>query len=163
MIRLAKPEDVAFVKASWLRSFSGSPWALLVTSHDERHTRRCDACGAHHLLVERHGGTLRSKAGPAYWGGHAALVDRLMASCNVSVADNEGMLDGFVCRDHAEPVLHYVYVRHSARGRGVARQLLDDLATAPAVRYTHYRPPIAMRRLPKGWVYDPYALMEVGT
>lgn len=163
MIRPAQPEDVPFIASAWLQSYASSPWAELCTPKDERHTTECGSCGHHSLQVSRtNGGMTKVHAGEVYWRGQRAIIARLLASANVCVYQNpDGLLDGFIARDHASPVLHYVYVRASARGRGVARALIDDLRTS-WTRYTHRSRSVDGKRVPQQWTFDPSILM-VGT
>lgn len=60
-------------------------------------------------------------------------------------------------------ILHYVYVKRSYRGVGVARALLE-LPTDTAVLYTHRSPEIWVERLLRdkyiNYVYNPYLLEE---
>jgi GNAT superfamily N-acetyltransferase len=158
VIRAAYPEDHGFILNSWLRSYSCSPSALAVTPHDgEKHTKACTACGAHSLRRHQVGGSTRFRAGELYWEAQKDLAQRLLARCNVAVWDSDGMLDGWVCREWQAPVLHYVYVRHSARRTGIARALVAELADGPA-EYSHWRTGVFGARLPPSWRYNPYAL-----
>lgn len=162
ILRRAMPDEAPFVVKSWLHSYASSDWALMNTPKDERHTRQCGECGAAQLLSRKlNGGMMVPCAGEQYWRGHRALVERLFVTCNVTVAvADDGLLDGFIARDCYEPVLHYVFVRDSARGRGVARALVADLIGEPAV-FTHKARGIKKARLPRAWTHSMFPLMGV--
>lgn len=158
MIRPMRVDERNFVLANWLRSYARSEFALMSTPKDAEHAPRCTGCGLRRVLaVQDQDGRVRPQAGPAYWRGHRGVVERLMASCNVSVLENDedGMLDGFIVRDPSRPVLHYLYVRQSSRGRGVARALVADLR-ANAVSYTHRTGMLEPSKIPRGWHFDLY-------
>jgi hypothetical protein len=156
MIRPAVPEEHAFVKSSWLQSYASSDWALLCTPRTREHVETA-GCGHAALKSHRVRGMTVWHTGDAYWRGHRGVIDRLLASCNVSVfVIDEPMVDGFVVRDRYQPVLHYVYTRASARMRGVARSLVADLLAAPSVTYTHASRHLDRAQLPAGWAFDPY-------
>ena len=160
LIRRATADDENMIRASWIRSFASSDMALVATPHTQAHTSVCSACGRHALKKDRiDGGHIRYRAGEVYWKGQAKLVDRLLGTCNVSVAEaQDGLVDGFVVRELVHPVVHFVYVRHSARGQGVAKALLDDLLSQPT-RFTHWSGGLHASKVPPGWRHDPYALM----
>ena len=156
--------DHNFVYSSWLQSYSSSEFALFCTPKDDRHTMPCDCrpgCGHRMLRTVRQKGITLYKAGELYWQTQRRIIARLLANCNVSVAtlddgpsgDGE-MLDGFIVRDWKLPTLDYCYVRNSARGKGLAKEMLADLASAPAVEFTHASRGLDMARLPKGWTLN---------
>jgi GNAT superfamily N-acetyltransferase len=151
-----REDERNFVIANWLRSYATSDWALMMTPKVDN-AQPCQGCGRYRVMTERDDhGRINPQTGPAYWRGHAALVADLMARCNVSVLENEdGLLDGFICRDKHDPVLHYLYVRKSARGTGAARMLAADLV-GQAVTYTHRSPWIRQDRVPPGWRFSLY-------
>jgi hypothetical protein len=159
-IRPAKPEERNYIRSSWVRSFSSSGLALLATPHTSSHTTCCTTCGKHQLRSDRVDGFTRYRAGKTYFEGQAKLVERLLDSCNVSVAvlDDAGLVDGWIVRELVRPIVHYVYVRHSARKLGVARALVSDLLEQPA-RFTHFPSGLQPGRLPAAWTHDPYVLM----
>lgn len=158
-LRPAGQDDIPFVAASWLESYSSSEWATLCTPHGASNVYRCDACGSHHLRWERRAGAKRWRAGETYWAGQRRLIALLVASSNVTVAEaDDGLLDGWIVRAWGPPVLHYLYVRQPARGQGIARALIADLHEQPA-RFTAWPRGLDARRLPVRWAFDPYALM----
>lgn len=70
----------------------------------------------------------------------------------------KGNVDGYLVRE--KQYLHYVYVRLSARGRGVARALIGlAFSEGVPVRYTACARDIDKRRLPKHWEDGFYDLM----
>lgn len=163
MIREARPEDLAFVRSGWLRSYASSDWATLVSPSSE-HTSACRTCGKRSLKTSRSGtGLTLRKPSEVYWHGQRALIDRLIAQAMVIVAENEIegllLLDGFVCWEPPD-ILHYVYVRDTARRKGIAKELCG-MALVGKVRYTHRARAIVQERIPAGWEFSPYLLMGV--
>lgn len=164
-LRPATESDHGFIYGPWLQSFSSSEFALFYTPKDDRHTMPCDCrpgCGHRMLRSFRQKGVTLYRAGDAYWSLQRRIIARLLASCNVSVAtlddgpsDDGEMLDGFIVRDWKAPILDYIYVRASARGKGLAKEMLADLASAPVVEFTHASRGLDMAKLPKGWTYNP--------
>lgn len=100
------------------------------------------------------------EAGPAYWRTWNALVNQLMARGRVTVADDDGLVAGFVAWEPWDEAtaLHYVYVRLSYRGRGVARELLETLPAGPLV-FTHRSR--SVRHVPPSWRYTMAPLFGV--
>lgn len=154
MIRHATDEDMAFVMHAWVQSYADSDWALICTPKDAEHVRRCEACGASRVRV--------GKAGGEYWRGHRALIGAIVRRSHLLVAesDADGLLDGFACFEPAAtpPVVHYVYVRMSARRKGVAKALLSPISDARRVIYTHRSRGFEQKRAPAHWHFDPYAI-----
>lgn len=102
-------------------------------------------------------------AAEEYWKGHRSLIAALLGVSHTVVDESDGLLDGFLCTSRrkghgGEPIIHYVYVRLSARGRGVARGLISTIGPADRILYTHRSRRLVQRRLPKGFRYDPYQL-----
>lgn len=131
LIRAVREDDLRFVRKTWRDSYSTSAWAQECTKPDE---------------WERNGG----KGGGAYWHGHKLIIETLIASSVVLVAEaGDGLLDGWIC-GAPRTLLHYVYVRLGARRRGVARELLDamQLRHGGPVHYTHRT---RIWRAPNGW------------
>ena len=157
VIRLARTEELRFIQSAWMKSYASSDWAKFVTPRDDGHTIECASCGSRRLRQVTKNGATHYTAGPLYWSGHHELVTSLLSSCNVSVVDTDGVVDAWIVRDTVRPVLHYLYVRYSARGEGHARQLCEDLIPQPT-RFTHWSRAIVGRRLPPGWQFDPYIL-----
>lgn len=153
MIRPARTDELNFVRKAWIRTYASSEWALLCTPKDDEHTRLCPTCGRRSLRETRSADKTISHAGGVYWAGHHALIERLLARCDVSVFEaRDGMLDGFSVREHNAPVLHYLYVKPLARGNGLAKELAGD-----ATRISHLG---KGQRPMSGTTYDPYAMME---
>ena len=134
MIRLALPAERPFIAKSWVQSFGSSAWA------DDLAT-----------TVERK----RNRLADAYWQGHNALVDRLLARSVVRVAERDGIAAAFLVLEPARSVVHYAYTRQMYRGEGLVRELAGALWEQPAV-YTHRTHAIQARRVPALWRYDPY-------
>ncbi len=154
-IRAAREDDLPFVVDTWRRSFADSDYASHVTPHDAAHMGQCGACGAWAIRTQA-GKTLSSRE---YWTGQLSLIQRLVSGCTTMVCDSDdGILDGFSCYALSPPTIHYVYVRRSARGKGVARALLSELSRETSIVYTHRTRQLRGARLPRGLSYDPYAL-----
>jgi len=162
LIRPAEKDDLDFIRSGWRRSYASSDWALFVTPKNDIHTVACNSCGQRTLRsTQSRGGKVQHHAGDLYWDGHRAVIEQLLSTSNTSVSQgDDGMLDGFICRRDDLPVLHYVYVRQSAREKGVARELVADLWEKPT-RFTHLSRSIVGRKLPAHWKFDPYFLMGV--
>ena len=158
MIRPAKNEDMQWVVHTWLAAFADSDAAMLVTPRDPEHTRRCDVCGQHRILRGAEG---RAHPGNEYWRGHRRLVELLLTRSAVTIAEaDDGLLDGFMVHTLSDgvPVVHFLYVRLSARERGVAKALVSTLGPAQRILYTHRPRGLKAARLPKQFVYDHYQL-----
>jgi GNAT superfamily N-acetyltransferase len=101
--------------------------------------------------------------GHAYTDGHDALIKRILGRSAVLVAcydaDPETIL-GWACTER--DVVHYVYVKHKLRRRGIARMLLGPFVSRE-VRYTHMLPAKPGNdngwSVPQGWRFDPYPMM----
>lgn len=141
MIRSPAPDDLRFVRSAWLQSHSTSDFAKLCTPPP-------------YWAENGHGGR-------AYFDGQRLLIERLIASSVVLVAEGEADLDGFAV-GWPGAILHYVYVRQTRRARGVARALLDALDLRPGrnVRYTHRS--AGVRGSPRGWTFDPSPTTMIG-
>lgn len=103
-------------------------------------------------------------AGTCYVAGHDALIKRLMTRSATTVACYEADPDtilGWACTEGR--IVHYVYVKHSLRRKGIARMLLTPYLTRGGVAYTHLLPSKPKNdnglKAPEGWHFDLYALM----
>jgi GNAT superfamily N-acetyltransferase len=128
IIRDATAQDVPFVYDSWIQSYRACNTMKL------QHTQR-------------------------YYEGQRGLIEKILrregAAVKVATSSAEpDVILGWCCVEPDANVLHYVYVKHRARGCGVARMLLECLHGA--VTYTHKTGCHA----PRGWRWDPYMLME---
>jgi hypothetical protein len=163
MIRDHKPDDIAFIVSSWLQSFADSDAALLVTPRDSKHTSFCDVCGSYRVsrATRGHDG-VRANPGDEYWKGHRRLIESLIESDRTLVYEaDDGLIDAFMCHlPGSPPVIHYVYVRLSARGQGRAKALVSTLGAVESIVYTHRSRTLKTSRLPgRGrFHYDPYQL-----
>lgn len=157
-VRFARPEELNFVIDAWVKSYSNSERAMLLTPKDAAHATRCAQCKT---WLPKHDERGRMLAGHEYWQGQRRLVDRLIRRSQVLVYDSGDLLDGFACLGQTpsgSPLVHYVYVRWSSRGQGIAKALLAGLADAQGVVYTHRTRSLEAARLPQSWRYDDYAL-----
>jgi hypothetical protein len=160
LIRRATTDELRLIQNAWLKSYASSDWARFVTPRDDDHTVECSACGIRRLRQVTKNGITTHMAGPLYWERHHRLVESLLSSSNVSVAETNGVVDAWIVRDEIYPILHYVYSRWSARKEGHARALCEDLLPL-RTRFTHWSRAIVGRRIPRGWIFDPYLLERV--
>ena len=145
MIRAVEPADLPYVRSTWLRSYSESEWAKLCTPPS-------------YWQEMKHGGQ-------AYYDGQRRLIEALLARFVVLVSEAEdGLLDGWVC-GWPRTTLHYIYVRKSARDKGIAPALCSalHLEEGEPVRFTHRSPSLRLitdgkHLTPRRWVFDPYML-----
>lgn len=145
ILRSPLPDDLRFVRSTWLQSYASSDFARLCTPSEQEWFR-------HASDDERE---RRGAGGRAYFDGQRALIERLLASSVVLVAEGDaGNLDGFVC-GWPRALLHYVYVKQPRRKRGVARALLDALHLKPGERVTYTHRAAGIRGSPRGWSFDP--------
>jgi GNAT superfamily N-acetyltransferase len=133
ILRPPNPEEHAFVFAGWIRSCRFFPPGFYVN-----HERRSLPLKTWETVLHRR-------------------IERLMG--RVLVAEEQGALTGFVCANALKvpSSLHYVYVEHRFRRRGVATFLLRMLDAD--ARYTHLTDDLRYIREP-GWIWDPTALEE---
>jgi hypothetical protein len=126
-VREATSEDMPFVLRSWLASYRyGHPKQL-----------RRPVCEYTRDQVRRIGGLID--------GGACVHV-----ACWVH---GPSLVVGWICRERAKPVVHYVYTKRWYRRCGVASTLIGALVDAPVV-YTH-RTRTARRIAPEQWTYEP--------
>lgn len=130
MLVQPEPDEVRFILDAWARSYRDSPWSGTITNDKYAEISRWTI---------------------------TALVAR---GAQVLVAIPEvgpRRVVGFVCYEKPD-VLHYVYVKQSFRGRGVARLLVDaakfGLGTKTPGRFTH-RTRASGWLLEDGWRFDP--------
>lgn len=141
-IRPPSAEELVFVRSSWLKSYATSDWARMLTPADDWR---------------------QGSASDDYYDGHRALIAELSHRVPVLIAE-DGIVQGWACGQLGAttgPVLHYVYVRQSARKQGLARKLVEALGLGQlaAVEYTHRSRGLDAGRLPRGWRFDPYRLI----
>ena len=96
------------------------------------------------------------REGPTYPTKERARILSILADPNstilVAVSDlDENALAGFLVRTGS--ILHYVYVRKSAQGIGLAKELCKDL---PRLIQVTHQPLDNSRPLPKLWEYIGY-------
>jgi hypothetical protein len=87
------------------------------------------------------------------------LIEVLLEKCPPIVATLEAVPDevvGWVCRDLAFPIVHYVYVKHPFRRTGIASVLVSG-----SKRHTHQTRAGELLFRRRGSLYDPYLLPGV--
>lgn len=131
----------SFIAKSWVESFSSSALAQYITFQ----------------------GTFSNNRAPwqpsqEYWDTWNAIVGGLLESAHVTVADEDGLIAGFICWELGDDgvVVHYLYVRLMMRGQGVARALVESLP-AGNVQFTHRSR--GVRRVPSEWRFSLEPLM----
>lgn len=133
--RYAEKSDLSFIFSSWLKSFRGSPLAASVEN--------AAYFDGHHRLIE---GVLR----------HARVL------CAVS-SEDPSQIYGWVCYEipnaPTPPVVHYVYVKHSFRGFGIAKRLLAR-AAPDAFVFTHMPAEGRTTTITAKGKYNPYAAFK---
>ncbi len=135
-IRRATDGDVPFIFNSWLKSYRNSWFAKLVLN-------------------------------PIYFDQHHKILERLAKTSEILVACNNediGQIYGYICAEKIDGVfvLHYCYVKHTFRGMGIAKELLNvfDHKLGDAAFYTHHTR-IAESLSPKySMIYNPYLLLN---
>ena len=145
----SRPGEANFVIKSWRESYADSDAAKRYAFHG-----RCPS------FADR----FKWHAPDEYYRTWDALIATLVSQCTVRMAENDetGLLAGFVCWELTGPwgvVVHYVYTRLSARGQGVAKQLIGELPGG-RVMYTHRG--AGVTRVPDGWVFSEAPLYGVG-
>ena len=142
----ALERDVNFVRSSWTQSYVPfRPSRTAVDADGKVHVWRQDA--------------------RAFWVDHSAWLDALLDSMGTTVLvaranDAEGLLVGWTCWSATlgRPArLHYVYVKKSFRGMGVAGMLLANVPTDAGVVFTHWTTRVPALRLPASWEWSPFA------
>lgn len=94
-----------------------------------------------------------------YYRGQQSVVERLVTTATVRVAEVEGRpgeLAGWACGEHHKTqglVLHFVYVKQVYRRLGVARALIGAAEYREASHWTHIASHVPML---KGLNYNPY-------
>jgi len=129
-VRLARADDLAFIRNSWLRNY-----------HEHGH------------LSHVPNGVFFSDDG--HWG----VVDRCLRGSATLVAHPEGDDDSILGWSCAAPgILHYAYVKAPFRRLGIARALLV-MGPKPLTTCTHWTPVIrewASRG--RAYTFNPYLL-----
>lgn len=143
----AATNDLQFVRSAWLKSYASSEFARW---HTPKATWE------------------KNQASDDYYDGQRGVIEALLGRAKVLVNEDEAeglqYLTGFLVY---EPLtVHYVYVRQSARGQGIARALIDAAGIprdgSLAVRYTHRARGIESSRLPRGWSFRLFPIMVGG-
>lgn len=133
-IRPANAEDVSFIFNSWLKSFRSSNHA-------------------------------RGVCNTVYFAEQHKLIERLVKSSQVIIACNPAdptQLYGYICAGSQDGIfcLHYLYVKHSFRGLGIAKILINAFEhdfNAAGI-FTHMTKPMEHLAVKFNLVYHPYIL-----
>ncbi len=131
-IRKLTQLDVGFCFNSWLKSFKGAFFAKDI------HPK-------------------------TYFANHHMLVGELLQSCTTLVACAESdptEIYGFICAEYMDAtlVIHYIYVKHTFRNLGIAKQLLEQFPVGPVGTsfYTHHNAVAHKQAAAYHMLYNPY-------
>ena len=128
-VRASGPDDLPFVRDSWLTSNAHSPQARGERGYYRRHKVRLNA------ILQDPGTTV-------------------LVAC---ASDAPGAIVGWAVTAHR--LVHYVYIRREAQRLGLARLLLGNMAYEPATytHRLSMRPAVAdMVPVPATWDFDCY-------
>ncbi len=136
-LRAATQDDVGFIFNSWLKSYRQAPATQGIPSQ-------------------------------IFFSEHHKLVERLLTSSNVIVAcdpEDPSQLFGYICASKVEGILaiHYVYIKHTFRGLGIGKMLLNALEHDPsaAAVFTHSTRVATKLASKYNLIYHPYVLYNV--
>lgn len=135
-IRKANEEDIPFIFNSWLKSYRNSKFAKSITS-------------------------------TIYFTEHHKIIQSIVTKNEVLIACNNedpSQVYGYCCAGFTEGffTLHYIYVKHSFRGLGIAKVLMSKFNhdTSTASIYTHHTR-VADKLAPKyNMIYHPYIVLS---
>ena len=135
-IRQASEHDAPLIFNSWLKSF-------------------------------RENGIARAVESSVYYSEQHKLIEKLLKRSKTFIAHEVGVPEniyGWACFERVEGILviHYIYVKHSFRGLGIARELMKETEHdfANASLFTHWTNTAARIGLRKNCLYHPYILMN---
>jgi GNAT superfamily N-acetyltransferase len=107
----------------------------------------------------------RNICSTVYFSEHHKVIERLLRSCDVTLAcnpDDPTQLYGYAVMENKDgvDVFHYIYVKHTFRRLGIAKTLKDDMQSTDAASvYTHHTQ-WADRIAPRyNMVYSPYVAL----
>lgn len=132
--RKAEQSDVSFIFNSWLKSFRSSRFASTLTS-------------------------------TIYFQEHHKVLERILSLSDIDIAYVEGdpnTIIGYIC--HAVScnifILHYAYVKHTFRGLGIFKALLEEAQHDPqyAGVYTHHTKAMEKQAPKLNMIHHPYLL-----
>lgn len=126
--------DVSFVFSSWLKSFKGAFFAKDI--HPKTY------------FSEQH-----------------RVVASLLSTCQTYVACAESdptEIFGFICGEYMSGafVLHYIYVKHTFRNLGIARQLLGQFKVGDVSFYSHHNAVAHKQAAAYHFLYNPYLALS---
>lgn len=127
------PEDVPFLYNSWLKSYRDSP-------------------------------TVQSISNTVYYAEQHKLIERLLqapeakavVACN---PEDPTQIYGYIV--YQPDVLHWVYVKHTFRGAGIARMLVAEAGLSAKLIYTHRVKNSERLVGERDATYNPYLLYKV--
>lgn len=131
-LRVAKPEDLNFIFATWLKSYR----------HSSQFARRI--------------------SNTVFFTWHHKVIERLIGrGAQISVAHPKGEPDvilGYGCAElfDGQPVVHFIYVKKPFRRMGVATKLLEGLTPTLFTHWTADTEWIVKKR--PELMYNPYLI-----
>lgn len=135
-IRRANDEDIPFIFNSWLKSYKAS------------------------------GPISKGVVAAIYYENHHKLIQKIAMRATVYVACDKNdptNIYGFMAGEYIEGILviHYVYIKHSFRRLGIAKELFNSFNhdTSSASCYTHFTRAIERIAERYNMVYHPYLIM----
>lgn len=133
VVRDYDPDDWNFITNSWLKSFQNSNFARSIDS-----------------------GT--------YFKFQQKRIEEVVGNCIVKVAvsaQDDKQILGYIAYEYGnlvDCIVHYIFVKKTFRGFGIARKLWEDAVTNTAkVYHTHLTSPMRTDRIRKsGSIYNPF-------
>lgn len=182
IIRELRTGDINLIRNSWLNGFRQSMSPVVVLAGTDRRISDADSRlrGKGTVATSRRKGpiTMHLSAGVSndvFFYEQGMVIDTLLRSSAVDIlcdADDENTILGWSLTDviDGHPVIHWVYVRATDRGRGHATRLLSNrnITKGKVCFFTHAPAPsfdsegLMCSRWKDGyartagWVYDPY-------
>jgi len=132
-IRPANLNDLPFIYATWLRSYRYASQFAKKISNEVFYDM-------HHRIVE-------------------GFIER---GGLVSIAHPPGepyVILGYICVEHNQPLVQYVYVKKAFRKMGIAKALFEGIKTPENALFTHWTSDVdwITKKLPK-LIYNPYLI-----
>jgi GNAT superfamily N-acetyltransferase len=139
-LRDMEGQDAPFIFSSWLKSYRESP-------------------------------AVRSVPNQVYYKQHHALIENIFLdpNCVAIVAHPPGepnVIAGYLVAEKYEDsgllVVHWAYVKHSYRGQGLFRQLVEEAKEQTLIHcFTHFTTKIRQPAKEAGFIYNPYFLYRI--
>lgn len=134
-LRAPMKDDSAFIYNSWLKSYRNSDFA-------------------------------KSQCNTVYYDNHKEVLTALLTRSLVVVACNPGdenHVFGYLVYEELagnNTIVHYVYVKHTYRRSGIAKQMLDTVRKSKNPILVSHLTPICKATKSVVYIYDPYKMFE---